>query len=194
MSMGDFFIRGYMKTLVTKRLILRALRLDDAPSLFYYGRKPNIGPMAGWPPHKSIEESYKILKIMRHEEETWAITLKTDDTLIGTIGLTSRDVFQALDNTKELGYALDDTYWGQGIIPEAAEAIVNYGFIVLELDKILCGHYGFNLQSKRVIEKLGFHYDHTEIKKDYKKQPIDVLMYKLDRYEYLERRFKHDNT
>ncbi len=183
-----------MKTLVTKRLILRQLKLTDIEDFYAYAKKPDIGPMAGWPPHKNLEQTYKILKMMIREEDTWAITLKEDDVLIGTIELHASSIFQALENKKELGYAIDDIYWGQGIVREAAEAILNYGFMEIELSEILCGHYPHNKQSQRVIEKLGFIYTHTEQKKDYKNNPIDVLMYKIIRKDYLEKRFQDDNT
>jgi RimJ/RimL family protein N-acetyltransferase len=183
-----------MKTLVTKRLILRHLKLTDAPDLFAYAHKPNIGPMAGWPPHRSVQNSLNILKLLIKEDDTWAITLKAEDRLIGTIGLHARDFYQALDNKKELGYALDDIYWGQGIVLEAAKAVINYGFVEIELDEILCGHYKHNHQSKRVIEKLGFEFLHEKETEDYQKYPVVLKMYHMTRMNYLEKRFQYDNT
>ncbi len=182
-----------MKTLVTKRLILRQLKLTDLEDLYDYAKNEKIGPMAGWPRHKSIETTYKILKMLIKEDETWAITLKNEDRLIGTIGLTANDIFQALNNTKELGFVLRESYWGKGIVKEAADAVINYGFVDLELGEIICGHYPYNKQSQRVIEKLNFKYINTEVKEDYKGDPIDVMYYKINRAEYLERRFKDDN-
>ena len=40
----------------TERLVLRRWRPEDAESLFEYAKDPEVGPPAGWPPHKSIEE------------------------------------------------------------------------------------------------------------------------------------------
>ncbi|MGE4320108.1 MAG: GNAT family N-acetyltransferase [Acholeplasmataceae bacterium] len=183
-----------MKTIVTKRLILRPLKVEDAFDIFTYAVKPNIGPMAGWLPHKSIDDTHKIVRMMIHDNDTWAITLKQSDQVIGTIGLHIKDFFQALENVRELGYALDDTYWGQGIVKEASEGILFYGFHSLGCDKIVCGHYAHNIQSKRVIEKLKFNYTHTEKRKDYKHDDVDVVMYKIDKNEFLEREQNNDNT
>ena len=176
-----------MKKLTTKRMVLRPLTLDDAPAFFAYAHKPNIGPMAGWPPHRNMADSLKVLKMLIHENDTWGITLKHTKNIIGTVGLHARDVFQAVENTKELGYAIDDLYWGQGLVKEAADAIIKHGFLIQDLDTILCGHYDFNYQSKRVIEKLGFTYAYKEQKKDYKGDEVTVMMYKLTKQEYMER-------
>ena len=43
--------------LETQRLILRKWTEDDADSLFEYAKNPEVGPIAGWPPHKNVEES-----------------------------------------------------------------------------------------------------------------------------------------
>ena len=48
--------------LETKRLILRRWEESDAESLYEYAKDPDVGPIAGWPPHQSIEESKEIIK------------------------------------------------------------------------------------------------------------------------------------
>ena len=48
--------------LETERLILRKWTEEDAESLFEYAKDPEIGPAAGWPPHKSVEESRAVIK------------------------------------------------------------------------------------------------------------------------------------
>ena len=48
--------------LETERLILRRWTESDAESLYEYAKDPAIGPIAGWPPHKSVEESLNIIK------------------------------------------------------------------------------------------------------------------------------------
>ncbi|WP_247644876.1 GNAT family N-acetyltransferase [Bifidobacterium pseudolongum] len=46
-----------MTTLQTERLVLRPWRESDAEALYEYAKNPNIGPAAGWPPHKDVEDS-----------------------------------------------------------------------------------------------------------------------------------------
>ena len=47
----------------TERLILRRWTDADADSLFEYAKNPAVGPIAGWPPHKSIEESKEVMHL-----------------------------------------------------------------------------------------------------------------------------------
>ena len=47
----------------TERLIIRRWTLDDAESLFEYAKDPDVGPVAGWPVHKSIEDSISIITV-----------------------------------------------------------------------------------------------------------------------------------
>lgn len=48
--------------LKTKRLILRPWDESDAQSLYEYAKDPDVGPIAGWPPHKSAEDSLNVIK------------------------------------------------------------------------------------------------------------------------------------
>lgn len=182
-----------MKTIHTERLILRGLKLDDVNDLFAYAKKANIGPMAGWSPHKSIEETFKILRLLIREQEVWGLTTKKEDTLIGTIGLHIRTFDNAVENKREIGYVLNDIYWGQGLMVEAVLKVLAYGFESLELDGISCGHIITNHQSKRVIEKCGFKYTHTEKRKYIDKKEIDVMVYNMTKEDYKEL-IDHDNT
>ncbi len=175
-----------MKTIVTKRLILRTLKFEDLVSLFTYARKPNIGPNAGWKPHETIEETARILRMLMNENEVWAITLKEKDELIGTIGLHVRNFENALANQKEIGYVLDDIHWGKGLMVEAVEGVLKYAFKDLELDKVLCGHAINNKQSQRVIEKTGFHPTHQEKRDHFDQTMIDIQMYEITKKEFLK--------
>lgn len=174
-----------MKRLDTNRLILRDLKLNDLDHFYQYAKKENIGPMAGWHPHRSIEESEMILKMMITDQDVWGITLKESDQLIGTIGLHVRTFDNALKNQKEIGYVIDEPYWGQGLMVEAVLEVIKYAFIEEELDAVLCGHSKMNQQSKRVIEKTNLKFSHIEKREDFNKNPIDIYVYKLSKYEYL---------
>jgi RimJ/RimL family protein N-acetyltransferase len=181
-----------MKTMITKRLILRDLKISDVNDFFQYAKKSTIGPMAGWSPHKTVQESLKILKLMIREQEVWGLTLKEEDFLIGTVGLHVRNFENAVDNKREIGYVLDDRYWGKGLMVEAVLKVLEFGFKSLELDEIMCGHIISNLQSKRVIEKCGFTYTHTEKRPYIDKKDVDVMVYTMTKQDYKEM-INHDN-
>lgn len=183
-----------MKTLKTKRLVLRKITIDDANDLFNYAQKPNIGPMAGWKPHESIEDSIKILKLLVTEGEVWAITIKPSNVIVGTIGLHVRNFINAIEDRREIGYVLDDTYWGYGYTPEAVKAVLHYAFIEEDISEIVCGHILLNEQSKRVIEKCGFVYTHDEARDFYDGTKVTVNMYKMTKKMYMKEAYQHEQT
>lgn len=69
--------------LQTKRLILRPWQERDAESLYKYASNPNIGPIAGWPPHTSVENSREIIKVVLSAPETYAVVLKETGEVVG---------------------------------------------------------------------------------------------------------------
>ncbi|MBE0700155.1 MAG: GNAT family N-acetyltransferase [Acholeplasmataceae bacterium] len=174
-----------MKTLMTERLILRALKPSDLDDFYGYAKKPTIGPSAGWKPHGSLEESQKILMMMISENEVWGITLKNSDQLIGTLGLHVRNFENALENKKEIGYVLDDVYWGRGLMVEAVKKVLDDAFMEQELSEVLCGHAVDNDRSRRVVEKTGFVYTHTEKRNHYDGTEIEIMMYHITKIQYL---------
>ena len=75
-----------VQILETKRLILRPWSESDAEALFKYASDPDVGPRAGWPPHRSVEESLEIIKTVFSGEGMWAVQLKGTDEAIGCVG------------------------------------------------------------------------------------------------------------
>lgn len=149
-----------MKTLITERIILREWKVTDSKDLFEYAKSELVGPNAGWPPHKNEEESKNIIKMFIKNNDTYAVVLKAENKVIGSIGLHDRKPDNRLAELKqkEIGYVLNPDYWGRGIIPEAVDRVINYCFNELNLELIWCGHFDFNQNSKRVNEKCGFSY------------------------------------
>lgn len=149
--------------LETKRLILRSWKESDAESLYQYASDPLVGPAAGWPPHQDIQESLDIIRNVLCGKECYAVCLKDGDVAIGCIELKLNghtDLTQR-DDECELGYWLGRPFWGQGLVCEAAEALLHHGFEKLAMTRVWCGYYAENHKSKRVQEKLGFSYQRT---------------------------------
>lgn len=147
-----------MDILETKRLILDKWRRKDAPELFAYASTPNVGPLAGWQPHESVSESrYRIRKLFI-PNKTWKITLKEEGVAIGSIGF-EPDFRRPEIKARQLGYSLAESYWGRGIMTEAGQAVIDYGFRVMGLRLISIETAPDNLRSQRVIEKLGFKFE-----------------------------------
>ena len=149
--------------LQTKRLILRRWKESDAEDLYEYAKDPDVGPIAGWPPHTSVEESREIIRNVFSASEAYAVCLKENNKAIGAIELklNGHTDMTERDDECELGYWIGKPYWGQGLIPEAAMEMIRHGFEDLEMRAIWCGYYEGNEKSKRVQEKCGFRYQWT---------------------------------
>lgn len=169
--------------LETNRLILRPWEQSDAAELYKYACDPAVGPIAGWSVHTSVEYSRNIIKDVLSRPDTFAVILKETSLPVGSIGLMDKPAADAplSDSQRELGYWIGVPYWGQGLIPEAAREIIRYGFEQLRLTAIWCGYYDGNEKSRRVQEKCGFKYHHTneniycELMDDYRTEHYTFL-------------------
>lgn len=152
-----------MIKLETDRLILRKWTEADAASLFEYAKDPDVGPIAGWPPHKSVEESLDVIRNVLNGEECYAICEKGSNRAIGAIELMLKGHTNRLkrDDECELGYWIGKPFWGRGYMPEAARELIRRAFEDLGMNTIRCGYFDGNQKSKRVQEKVGFVYHHT---------------------------------
>lgn len=147
----------------TDRLILRSWEEKDAEDLYKYASHPEVGPIAGWPVHTSVENSREVIRDVLSAPDTYAMVLKETGYPVGSIGLMVGEAsnLSVPDNEGEIGYWIGVPYWGQGLVPEAVREIMRYGFEDKQLDKIWCGYFEGNTKSKRVQEKCGFHFHHT---------------------------------
>ena len=176
--------------LFTERLILRPWNESDAESLYEYAKDDRVGPIAGWPVHTSVENSCEIIKSVLSAPETYAVCLKDDNRTIGSIGLMigKQSNLDLPDTEGEIGYWIGVPFWGQGLIPEATREIIRHAFEDLSLKTLWCGYFDGNEKSKRVQEKCGFTYHHTN--KDIHWQLMDDIrtehITRLTREEYLE--------
>lgn len=144
--------------LTTQRLLLRPFVEEDAPAVFSYSRNPLLGHDAGWPPHRSIEDSLSFITHIASQDHVWALVELTSEAVIGSIGLVSDDA-RSYEGARALGYALSEQWWGNGLMTEAAFRVIRFGFEELGLTLISCTHYVWNNRSKRVIEKCGFKFE-----------------------------------
>ena len=149
--------------LKTNRLILRRFEESDAENIYEYAKDPDIGPIAGWPPHKSASESLDVIRNVFSAAECYAVCLKEDGKAIGAIELklNGHTDMTDRDDECELGYWLGRPFWGRGIIPEAVREMLRHAFEDLGMQNVWCGYYDGNTKSKRVQEKCGFRYQWT---------------------------------
>ncbi len=151
-------------TIKTERLVLRAWCETDAESLYEYAKDERIGPIAGWPPHRSVEESAEIIRTVFAHDGIFAVTLPEDNKAIGLVGLLlgSDSNLDIAANEGEVSYWIGVPFWGKGLIPEVVRDVLRYGFEDLQLEVIWSGCFDNNIQSKKVQEKCGFKYQYTQ--------------------------------
>ncbi|MDL2205502.1 GNAT family N-acetyltransferase [Eubacteriales bacterium OttesenSCG-928-N13] len=155
--------------LTTRRLDLRPWQPEDAEALYPLAKDPRIGPICGWMPHTSVDNSRQIIRDVLMADETYAVTFKGKSDPIGSIGLVigAKSGLGLTPTEGEIGYWIGVPYWGQGLIPEAMRELMRHGFEDLGLDGIYCGYFDGNEQSHRVQQKCGMHYLRTLDEKVY---------------------------
>jgi [ribosomal protein S5]-alanine N-acetyltransferase len=101
----------------------------------------------------------EIARMSAHRFQYWPVHLLSNHEHVGCCGLRP---FRPEDNIHELGFHLRPKYWGQGLAPEAARAVIEYAFETIGAAGLSAGHHPGNANSKKVLEKLGFRYTHDE--------------------------------
>ncbi|MWV42540.1 GNAT family N-acetyltransferase [Paenibacillus sp. HJL G12] len=141
----------------TDRLYLRRLSLEDAGDYFNFASNPQVTIYTIWETHQSINDSTHFIKYILKKYESreayhWGIVDKTSNRIIGRTGFISWDVAH---QRAEIGFALSCDFWNKGIITEANNQIIQYGFMSLNLNRIE-GRCNFdNIGSGRAMEKVG---------------------------------------
>ena len=174
--------------LETERLVLRVRTVADAEDIFDYASQPEVSYPAGFPPVKTLEdEIYYLEHILpeRNQKENlpagYGIVVKGTDKIVGSVDFNHRHE----DDVLELGYILHPDYWGRGYVSEAARVLIDLAFKELNLHKIELSCFGYNLQSQRVAEKLGFTLEaRIRDRKDAQGNRCDGLIYGLLRSEW----------
>ncbi len=192
MVLAEHRAEGALRTdlpgiLQTERLILRRWDESDADDLFKYASDPDVGPIAGWPPHNSVDESRDVIRNVLNGREAYAICLKEDGKAIGAIELKLNGYTEMTDRDDEceMGFWLGKPFWGQGIMPEAVMEVLRHAFEDCGMQKVWIGYYEGNTKSGRVQEKCGFKYQR-------KAENVDVPLMREKRTSYVSLMTKED--
>ena len=169
-------------TLQTERLILRPVQPDDAEAMFDYLRDEETVRFITVPPVKTLKEviensvqSYFML------DPIGKLAIVYDQKMIGTIDLRLNEAHRQA----EIGYVLNKRYWGQGIMPEAAQAILAVGFDQLQLVRIFSEHDTRNPKSGRVMTKIGMQQEGVALKSQIiKGEIVDMVHYAITDTQY----------
>ena len=143
--------------LETERLLLRPFHPDDAAHVALLAGDKRIADVTACIPHP-YSNDMAVEWILTHpdgwskrESAVFAVVLKDEGLLIGFVSL-----MNIADKCAELGYWIGVEYWNQGCCTEACRRIVEFGFSILKLHRIVAHHMIRNPASGRVLCKAGF--------------------------------------
>ena len=176
--------------LLTARLILRPLRLDDASAVFHYAHDPEVTRSTTWDAHATVEDSRRYIEAIisgyqRGESAELAIEHKMDKKVIGACGLTA---VSAEHCRGEAVFAMAKEYWGNGFMSEALNAVLAFGFGPLGLNRIFAKVDPDNVNTIRVLKRAGWMFDGS-LRQDVlvRGQFRDVRLYSLLKNEFVPR-------
>lgn len=143
-----------------EEIYLRNFQLGDAAVLYKWGQDAHFHKLAGFNHFNNYDEALQAVKQYAKRKYSYAICLKNDDKVIGLIELYERglDERSGLLNTKEIGFLIDSSYQGQGLMKKAIKLVLNYAFIKLNQTEIWAGVFEENIRSQKLLEALGFKY------------------------------------
>lgn len=153
----------------TEKVLLRHIKMSDAEDIYEYATNPDVGPRAGWPPHKNIEETKGLIKMWlspEATEEQFVLVYKQNNKVVGTMGITNlnehtkdkhnttvAELIASGKQTYEIGLTISKDYWDKSIGTETVRAMIKYLFTKRNADVVVATHFKANIASQRVQEK-----------------------------------------
>lgn len=178
------------KQINTPRLLLRRFTIEDAPKMYGdWASDEEVTRYLLWTAHKSQEETESLLKSWIEDYKNaaaylWCIEWKETAEPIGSIGVTKM-IEQA--QLVELGYFISRRYWHQGIATEAVQAVMDFFFDEVGVNRVESRHDPRNPYSGKVMEACGMRYEGTRIEADFNNSGIcDEVLYGLTRKQRAE--------
>lgn len=143
-----------------EKIYLRNFELEDAPILYKWGKNDKFHELAGFNQFNNIAEAEKAAAEYAKRSYSYAVCLKKTKQVIGLVELYERgmDINSGLLQTKELGFLIDPSFEGKGLMRDALQLILRYAFKELNQTEIWAGTFTQNIRSQKLLESLGFHY------------------------------------
>lgn len=147
-----------LPTIETERLLLKKIVMDNAEDMYSYASLDTVTRYLLWTPHLNMDDTRGYIEFLERQYKRgnyadWGITLKEENTFIGTVGFADIDFN---NNIGELGYVLNPLYQGRGYMSEAVNEILKMAFTVLEFDKVVLRIMEENNASIRFAKRNGF--------------------------------------
>lgn len=147
--------------LSTERLLLRRIRITDAPDMYEYSKDPEVTKYLLWDPHPNIEHTRNYVDYLQDRYRDgkyydWAVVLKSSGKMIGTCGFSA---ISAEHRCAEVGYVLNPAFRGQGYAGEALSAVLEFAFRRMQLNRVEAKCVDENESSERVMQKVGMQFE-----------------------------------
>lgn len=145
----------------TERLLLRELLPSDAEAMFKMDANPNVHKYLWNKPTETIEETRKIIEFVRNQYlqnniGRFAMISKETNEFIGWAGLKfNTETLNGKTNFYDIGYRLDEPFWGKGFATEASFAWLTYGFNTMKIKTMTASAQAENAASNRILQKIG---------------------------------------
>jgi RimJ/RimL family protein N-acetyltransferase len=146
--------------LETDRLILRELKQSDAEAFFAMDSNPKVHEYLWNKPVQTIEETIEVIEFVRKQYlengiGRFAITSKETNEFIGWAGLKyNTEPVNNKTNFYDIGYRLDEKFWGKGIATEASFAWLKYAFETMNIKTIEAAAHSENIASNKILQKI----------------------------------------
>ena len=181
--------------LSTERLLLRKIRLNDAPDMFEYSKDPEVTKYLLWDPHPNVEHTRNYIDYLQDRYRDgkyydWAVVLKSSGKMIGTCGFSA---IVSEHRSAEVGYVLNPAYRGQGYAGEALSAVLDFAFRKMALNRVEAKCVEDNVPSERVMQKVGMRFEGVARSALFvKNQYRNIKIYSILRDEYIRQRAKRE--
>lgn len=172
--------------------LLREISVKDYKDMFEYGSNPKVTEYLNWGPfYLQIEakrsiKSIFIPRLKRGLPIGYAIIDLIKNKMIGTIDFHTKNED---DQSVEIGYALHQDYWNQGIMTYALKYLIDLGFNYFNYRKLRIRHMEGNIGSEKIIAKTPFRFTEESIyqlKKIHDRRLVVLKNYELTKEEYDE--------
>lgn len=185
MPLFDFKLFPFLET---RRLTLRQLsRLDDQ-AIFEIRSNYQVTKYNSGDAYTTIDQAEKLIQNIRTEyveKKTvrWGITLKPDDKVIGMVGF---NYWDRVDHRASIGFDLRQDQWRKGIMTEAVQEVIRFGFEHMELNRIEADASIYNVGSITLLQKVGFIQEGVQREQYYEDGNYhDLILFALLKREWL---------
>lgn len=165
----------------TDRLLLRELRISDAAAFFAMDNNPNVHRYLWNKPTQKIDETLEIIEFVRKQYidngiGRFVMISKETNEFMGWAGLKfNTEMVNNKTNFYDIGYRLDEKFWGKGYASEASFAWLHYAFDTLKIKTLEAAAHADNLASNIILQKIGM-----QMTEQYQEEGVSWNWYRLE--------------